>query len=433
MQKDRIFNWFYEFLISKGIQVDYAIYLNLLINITLLITIILIVDFITMKIIVTAFNQFASKTKTNFDDYLIKNKAPKYLAHLVPVFLVLTIIPFILKDFPKLLSYSDYGFQIYFVVLSLWLIRSLLKTLKDYLKSLENFRDKPIDSYIQVFMIFAWMIGVLIIFSIITQKSVWSFIGAFGAVSAVVLLIFKDTILGFVASIQVSINDIVRIGDWITMEKYGADGDVLEINLATVKVRNFDNTTTTIPTYYLISDSFKNWRGMQESSGRRIKRAVLIRANSVRFVNNDEIEKFRKIQHLTAYIDHRQNDIKKHNHQNQIDKSLLINGRNLTNLGLFRKYIDQYIGNHPAINKEMMIMTRHLAPTPQGIPIEVYAFSTDKRWENFEHIMADIFDHLLAAIPYFDLECFELPSTTDFRSQDLFSKIPNKTVRAKNT
>jgi miniconductance mechanosensitive channel len=350
---------------------------------------------------------------------------------LVPVFLVLNIIPFILKDFPKLFSYSDYGFQIYFVVLSLWLIRSLLKTLKDYLKTLENFKDKPIDSYIQVFMIFAWMIGILVIFSILTQKSVWSFIGAFGAVSAVVLLIFKDTILGFVASIQVSINDIVRIGDWITMEKYGADGDVLEINLATVKVQNFDNTITTIPTYYLISDSFKNWRGMQESSGRRIKRAVLIRANSVRFVKDEEIEKYRKIQHLTAYIDHRQSDIKRHNLQNQIDKSLLINGRNLTNLGLFRKYVDQYIGNHPAINKEMMIMTRHLAPTPQGIPIEIYAFSTDKRWENFEHIMADIFDHLLASIPYFDLECFELPSSTDFRNRDFVSSNPTKNIRVK--
>lgn len=431
MQKDRIFNWFYNFLITKGIHADYALYLNLLLNLVLMVVIILVVDFITRKIIITAFSQFASKTKTNFDDYLIKNKAPKYLAHLVPVFFVLTIIPHILKEFPKLLSYSDYAFQIYFVILSLWLIRSLLKTLKDYLKTLENFRDKPIDSYIQVFMIFAWILGVLVIFSILTQKSVWSFLGAFGAVSAVVLLIFKDTILGFVASIQVSINDIVRIGDWITMEKYGADGDVLEINLATVKVRNFDNTTTTIPTYYLISDSFKNWRGMQESSGRRIKRALLIRVNSVRFVREEELQKFKKIQHLTAYIDHRQSDIDRHNRQNEADKSLLINGRNLTNLGLFRKYIDQYIGSHPAINKDMMIMTRHLAPTPQGIPIEIYAFAKDKRWENFEHITADIFDHLLAAIPYFDLECFELPSTTDFRNKNFTAEIPDKTVQRK--
>lgn len=431
MYKDRIFNWFYNFLITKGIYADYALYLNLLLNLSLMVVIILVVDFITRKIIITAFSQFASKTKTNFDDYLIQNKAPKYLAHLVPVFFVLTIIPYILKDFPKLLSYSDYAFQIYFVILSLWLIRSLLKTLKDYLKTLENFKDKPIDSYIQVFMIFAWILGVLVIFSILTQKSVWSFIGAFGAVSAVVLLIFKDTILGFVASIQVSINDIVRIGDWITMEKYGADGDVLEINLATVKVRNFDNTTTTIPTYYLISDSFKNWRGMQESNGRRIKRALLIRVNSVRFVREEELQKFKKIQHLTAYIDHRQSDIDRHNRQNEADKSLLINGRNLTNLGLFRKYIDQYIGSHPAINKDMMIMTRHLAPTPQGIPIEIYAFAKDKRWENFEHITADIFDHLLSAITYFDLEFFELPSTSDFRNDNFTPTVPSKTIRSK--
>jgi len=170
---------------------------------------------------------------------------------------------------------------------------------------------------------------------------------------------------------------------------------------------------------------------MQDSNGRRIKRALLIRINSVRFIREEEIQKFKKIQHLTAYINHRQSDIDRHNRQNEADKSLLINGRNLTNLGLFRKYIDQYIGSHPAINKDMMIMTRHLAPTPQGIPVEIYAFAKDKRWENFEHITADIFDHLLAAVPYFDLECFELPSTTDFRNSELIDSPAKKTIRAK--
>ena len=225
--------------------------------------------------------------------------------------------------------------------------------------------------------------------------------------SALIFLIFKDTILGFVASISVSVNDMVRIGDWITMDKFGADGDVIEINLATVKVRNFDNTTTTIPTYSLISDSFKNWRGMLDSDGRRIKRHVLIKANSVRFIQSDELEKFKKIQHLTSYIEHRQADIDKYNTNNGIDKSVIVNGRNLTNLGLFRKYINQYIHSHPGINKDMHLMVRHLQPTEKGIPLEIYCFSKDKTWLNYEHIMADIFDHIMASVTHFDLEIFE--------------------------
>jgi miniconductance mechanosensitive channel len=224
-------------------------------------------------------------------------------------------------------------------------------------------------------------------------------------------LVFKDTILGFVASIQVSINDMVRIGDWITFEKYGADGDVIEINLSTVKVQNFDKTITTIPTYALISDSFKNWRGMTTSGGRRIKRSIIIKTNSIHYLPKDKVEKLKNIQLISNYLENRQNDIETFNKENNIDKSLLINGRNLTNFGVFRKYLQSYIENHSAINKDMTIMTRQLAPTSQGIPLEIYAFSNDKRWENYEYIMSDIFDHTLAAVPYFDLEIFELPSS----------------------
>ena len=200
---------------------------------------------------------------------------------------------------------------------------------------------------------------------------------------------------------------MVRIGDWITMEKFGADGDVIEINLATVKVRNFDNTTTTIPTYSLISDSFKNWRGMLNSDGRRIRRHILIKNKSVRFIDNNEIEKFKGFHLIENYISHRQKDIDSYNKKNAVDKSVIVNGRNLTNLGLFRKYAEEYIKNHSAINQDMLLMVRHLQPTEKGIPIEIYCFSKDKQWENYEHIMADIFDHLIASVVYFDLEIFE--------------------------
>ncbi|MFL2623986.1 MAG: mechanosensitive ion channel family protein [Flavobacteriaceae bacterium] len=228
-----------------------------------------------------------------------------------------------------------------------------------------------------------------------------------GTVSAVIILVFKDTILGFVASIQVSVNDMVRIGDWITFQKYGADGDVIEINLATVKVRNFDHTITTIPTYALISDSFKNWRGMTQSGGRRIKRALNIRMSSVRHLNETDINKLLNINLIKDYIIQKSDDIAAYNTENDIDKTLLINGRNLTNIGVFRKYIESYIENHSAINKDLMIMARQLEPSEKGLPIEIYAFSSDKRWQNYEYIIADIFDHVIAASSTFDLKIYE--------------------------
>ena len=209
---------------------------------------------------------------------------------------------------------------------------------------------------------------------------------------------------------------MVQNGDWITFEKFGADGNVIEINLATVKVQNFDKTITTIPTYALISDSFKNWRGMEDSGGRRIKRAVIIKQSSIKYLSKEKVEALKKIELISDYIDKRAADIDKYNKQNNVNKDLLINGRNLTNIGVFRKFIETYIEHHSAINKDMMIMTRQLAPTPQGIPLEIYAFSKDKRWENYEYIMADIFDYIIAAVPYFDLEVFELIS--EFKTSD---------------
>jgi len=253
-----------------------------------------------------------------------------------------------------------------------------------------------------------WIVQLLTGFSIISLTTL-------GAASAVILLIFKDTILGFVASIQVSVNDIVRIGDWITFSKFGADGTVTEINLATVRVQNFDNTFTTIPTYSLIADSFQNWRGMQESGGRRIKRSLYIKQSSIRFLAPDEIERLKEIHLLKPYLEHRQKDIDNYNSRNEIDKKVLINGRNQTNLGVFRHYINAVLNENSAINKDLYLMVRHLAPTEKGLPLEIYCFSKDKRWVNYEHIQADIFDHLLAAIKYFNLEVFELPTGKDLQ------------------
>jgi len=390
--------------------------LILLVGILLLLS---LFDYILQRLLLGVFVRLSNNSKTNFDDLLVKNKAPRNIAHIIPVVLAYNAVPAIFRDFPTAEIIILNGIEVFGIILFLWVIRSLLHTVKDYFKTLPNLKDKPIDSYIQVFMIFSWAIGLFYAFSIITGVELWKFLTALGTASAVIILVFKDTILGFVASIQVSINDMVRIGDWISFEKYGADGDVIEINLATVKVQNFDKTITTIPTYALISDSFKNWRGMMDSNGRRIKRALIIKQESIHFLTKDDIESLKKIQMITEYLEKRDKVINSFNAENQIDKTILINGKNLTNIGVFRKYIDNYIHQHSGINKDMTLMVRQLAPTAQGLPIEIYAFSSDKRWANYEYIMADIFDHLLAAIPYFNLEGFELPSSSNFKSNQV--------------
>jgi len=253
-----------------------------------------------------------------------------------------------------------------------------------------------------------WFIGVILILSILTGREVGTFLASIGALSAIIILVFRDTILGFVSSIQITVNDTVRIGDWITMKGSNADGNVIEVNLSTVKVQNFDNTITTIPTYKLVSDSFVNWRGMDESDGRRIKRSLLIKPSSIRFLNNEEIESLKKIHLLSDYINKIGKEINSFNSSNQIDKSVLINGRNLTNLGIFREYVQIYLKEHPDTNDDLTMMCRQLEPTAYGIPIQIYTFSKDKEWTKYESITSDIFDHLLSSVKYFHLDCFEL-------------------------
>lgn len=405
-----LFNWAYKLLTGIGLGHVTAIYINLIINLIIIGIAAYIIDKIAKRVFIIGFIILARSTKTSFDDFLVRNKTSKFIAHLIPVFFIYKTVPVALKDF----TYWEYifskGITTFIILISLWIARSIFNAFGDYLKQKPDYNDKPIDSYVQVVMLILWIFGITSIILMLFDIKMDKLLATFGAISAIVIIVFKDTILGIVASIQVTVNDIVRIGDWITIEKFGADGDVIEINLATVKVKNFDNTTTTIPTYSLISDSFKNWRGMQSSPGRRIKRHILIKANSVRFLHKEELADLKKIHLVSAYIDQRQHDIDRYNEQNGIDKSLSINGRNLTNLGIFRKYINNYIETHPGANKDMTIMCRHLQPTEKGIPIEIYLFTSDKRWINHEYIMADIFDHIIASVAYFDLEIFELPS-----------------------
>jgi miniconductance mechanosensitive channel len=405
---EKIFSWLYPLLRKISLGDLTASYISLIANIFVLCVLSYIIYIIFRLVLITSMAIVAKKTKTNFDDLLVSNQTAKYIAYLIPFLLIYKSVPIILEKYDYWESVFGKMVGVYIVLLSLWIVRSILKATRDFLKEQPRFSDKPIDSYIQVIMIVLWIFSGGEIISQIFDININTLLGVLGAISAIIILIFRDTILGFVASVQVSLNDMVRIGDWITFDKFGADGDVIEINLATVKVRNFDNTTTTIPTYSLISDSFRNWRGMLKSDGRRIKRHILIKAKSIRFLGDEELNKMKKIQLISNYIDSRQLEINKYNKTYNIDKSLPINGRNITNFGLFRKYITNYLENYPGINKNMILICRQLQPTAQGIPLEIYAFSKDQRFEQYEYLMADIFDHIISSIPYFDLEIYEI-------------------------
>lgn len=355
-------------------------------------------------------------SQVSFFNYLIRNRLPQYLGAIIPLGILKTPMLLLVESEPYLHAPLAATFSILMIVLTMGTLISTIQSAMDVLNERTWFQSRPVDSYMQVVKIVAFVIGSAMIFSNITGSSPTTFFAAMGAASAVLLLMFRDTIMGFVASIQVTTNDMVRLGDWITMSKYGADGNVVQITLTTVKVQNFDKTITTIPTYALISDSFQNWRGMQHSGGRRIKRAIMIKQSSIRYIKDKEIAHFKQIQGIRSYIEERSAEIKAYNYQIQADRTIPINGRNMTNAGLFRRYALWYIDSHPDIRDDMTLMVRQLAPTSTGLPFEIYAFTDTIVWTEYEEIMADIFDHLIAAVPFFDLQIFEERSGRDVLS-----------------
>ncbi|MFC6103177.1 mechanosensitive ion channel family protein [Olivibacter domesticus] len=403
----------YHKLIDAGVNESIASYVNVFILLAVLILLVYIVQYLVRNMLRIVFTKLATSSNLRFFDYLLKNKFPHFLALIAPFSLIKNAIPIVFDDFPTLIKPLDMLMDIYMVFMIISIIMSIVRSGTDVLRERPAFHAKPMESYLSVVRMVFFLFGAVSIFSTVTGESPAAFFTAMGAASAVLLLMFKDSIMGFVASIQVTTNDMVRIGDWITMPKYGADGDVMEINLTTVKVQNFDKTITTIPTYTLISDSFQNWRGMQDSGGRRIKRSIIIKQSSIRFINDDELTRFQKIQGIKDYIENRSQEIKKHNEQIGADRSVALNGRNFTNFGLYRKYIDWYLNNHPGIRKDMTLMVRQLAPSENGLPLELYVFTNTTKWTEYEYIMADVFDHLIAAVPYFDLNIFELESGSD--------------------
>lgn len=407
--------WLTDWLIGLGVQETSAMYLKLVILLFILFIFSYVTNLIVKKIFIRSIRSVIKKTKTVWDDALVENKVFTTLSHIAPAVVIYLTTPYIFEDFSGAIPYILRVVNAYISIVLIIVIINFLNTLKYYFENTKLFKNNPLDSYFQLVKIAIYIIGGIIILSFLLNKSPLYFFSALGAMTVVLLLIFKDTLMGFVASIQLSANDMVHIGDWVSMPKYGADGDVIEMNLTTIKIQNWDKTITTIPTYAFISESFKNWRGMSESGGRRIKRSLNIKISSIKFCTLEMLERFKKFQLIKDYIEEKSNKIEEYNKENKIDKSYLINGRHLTNIGIFRVYAEAYVKNNPDINLNMTCMVRQLLPTEKGLPIEIYTFSNRQDWVTYEGIMSDMFDHLIAAVPEFELEVFQNPTGTDFR------------------
>lgn len=409
-----ISRWMQQVLSSFGVPEQWIEYTKFFVLIALVVLVVYILQYLAKYIITFVLKKVHKITRLSFFDYTISNKLPYYLALVIPYSFVRNAIPVVFYDFPAFITPLIKLADIYLVFMVIWTVMSLIKSLANILQDKPAFHSKPLKSYIQVIYIIFFICGAVVIYSILTGKSATGFFAAMGAASAIFMLVFQDSIKGFVGSIQVSANNMVQIGDWITMSKYGADGDVEEINLTTVKIRNFDKTITTIPTYALISDSFQNWRGMKESGGRRFKRALNIKHDSIRFLRSEELEKYKEIEGLKEYIESKQKGYVKHKNLSDSEMSVyLMNIHSITNNDLFLQYGIHYLRNHPRISKNLTLLVRQLAPTSQGLPIELYTFTDTTVWAEYEVILSEIVNHFISVVKFFDLEIYEESSGSD--------------------
>lgn len=408
--------WLNDWLLRHGVSPQSAGLFTLLIEIGLAALIATAVHFFVRAIMVRLVQTVVARVRSDWLEPFARRRPISRLAHLAPALVVYRLAGLILVDHPTALAGVRQLCLIYMALATAWMISGVIGLAEDIARNAEAARRLPVRSFSQVAQIILFIVTAILVTSLILDRSPIPLLGGLGAASAVLLLVFKDAILGFVAGIQLSANHMVEIGDWIEMPKYGADGFVIDVALTTVKVQNWDKTITTIPTYALISDSFKNWRGMFESGGRRIKRAIYIDMTSIRFCTDEMLSRYSRIQHVGEYLRRKREEIERWNREHGVDPTVEVNGRRLTNIGTFRAYVEAYIRNHPMIHQDMIMLVRQLAPTAEGLPIEIYAFTKDNRWVAYEGIQADIFDHILAVVPAFDLRVFQNPSGADLRS-----------------
>ncbi|MBS4024526.1 MAG: mechanosensitive ion channel [Clostridia bacterium] len=399
-------------LIEYGISQNIAGYLSNIIVVFLVVFLSILGNFIAKKIVLRVITNYIRNNQFKWGNIMLERKVFQRMSHIVPALIINSFA----SVFPGYQIWIERAVASYVIIIGVLIIDAFLNALDDIYRQYEVSKIRPIKSYLQVLKIFVYIIGGILVIANMIGESPFILLGGIGALTAVLMLVFQNSILGLVAGIQLTANDMVRIGDWIEMPKYGADGDVVDISLNVVKVENFDKTITTIPTHALISDSFKNWRGMRNSGGRRIKRAIYVDTNTVSFCTAEMLERFKKIHYLSEYITEKEKEIEEYNYRNNIDTTQVVNGRRLTNAGVFRVYIQNYLKGHSKIHKDMIQMVRQMAPGEHGLPLEIYVFTNDTNWANYENIQADIFDHIFAVVPEFGLRVFQEPTGYDMRS-----------------
>lgn len=404
-----------DLLISWGISPSRADAFDQFIAFGLILAVAFLADAVCRKILLRVVAQLVKKTKATWDDIVFDHKVMVHLSRMVAPIVIYAFVPLAFADAGSAtMEFVRRICLVYILVAFLNFVNSFLKAVYTVYSEKEQFRDRPLKGLLQTLQVILWLVGGIVIVGELIGRDPLSLLAGLGASAAILMLVFKDSIMGFVSGVQLSANDMLKVGDWIAMPKYGADGTVIEVTLNTVKVRNWDNTITTIPPYLLVSDSFQNWRGMRESGGRRVKRSINIDMTSVKFCTPEMLEKYRKIQLLKAYVEQTERVVREYNEERGIDNSILVNGRRQTNLGVFRAYLTAYLKSLPTVNQEMTCMVRQLQPTDHGIPMELYFFCAIKDWVPYEGVQADVFDHVLAIIPEFDLQVFQSPSGRDF-------------------
>lgn len=399
-------------LLNQGVNETFAQFFKVSISVGVIIILALVADFIAKRIFLASMARIAKRTKTEWDDVLVEKKFFHRLAHFAPAIVIYLTIGVALYDYsPRVTAVIQALTKIYMVITALLVLNSFLDTLNEIYQELPFAKSRPIKGYLQVIKIILYTFGGIVIIGIIINKNPSSILVGLGASTAILMLVFKDTITGLVASIQLSANNMLKLGDWIEMPSRNLDGTVTDISLTTVKVQNFDNTITTIPPFALVNESFKNWRGMEESDGRRIKRSVYIDVKTIKFCTPEMIGNYKKIPTISAHLESLEIPS-----LNYTDQAMLLSAGMPTNLSVFRFYVETYLKKHPMINQDSTLIVRLMQPLEYGIPLEIYCFTLDKRFVQFEKIQSDILDHIMAALPIFDLKVFQRMSSDDIRA-----------------
>ena len=409
-------HWASQWLANQNVDERYIEWVALGIDVVLLALLSLLADFISRRILVSIIHAAVKRTKATWDDYFFEQKVFKGLAHLVPAAIVFNSLAYILSDVPRMIPYFEKAVVVYTLILVVTVVNRTLRALENWLSQNEKYTNTPIRTISQVVRLLAFFGAAIALISILTGTSAGAILGAFAGTTAILILVFQDSIKGLLANFQIHMYDLVKVGDWITFSKYGVDGDVLSIDLTTVKVTNFDKTVSTVPATAFVQDSFVNWRGMSESGARRIKRNIHIDITSIRHLDEGLMDALKEIDLIAAFMNKRQGEIDNDNAGKDMKGASLLNGRRQTNIGLYRKYIEFYLSNHSGINNDFTLMVRQLQPTTEGIPIEVYCFTATTDWAVYEGIMSDIFDHLYAATRHFDLALYQKPTGADVRA-----------------